>query len=390
MTQEQKLLIDTLCVAITGESRKTSAQVEWPSFLALSMAHGLLPLVCEGLRKMPEAWEQVPQDVQAGLDSAYMQAIFQETQQDYMAQQLKEKLSQAQVPHIFLKGSVLKHDYPVPALRTMSDLDILVYAEDFDKIAEVAESLGAKAVSGDGNHRNYMFPGKVAVEFHPNLLHHATAVGTGINPGWQYAKESSQMTRELSEEGIYLNTICHIAEHFIDGGVGVRFILDIWVSRHLRKTQPDRAFVEAELERFGLLDFSRKLEKLSQVWFSGEESDALTDELGDYILSSGSHGTGKQAMLNALSLSGGGNRASALWKKAFYPKSELEDRFPWCKNKPLLLPAAWLCRAYTAITINGDLIVKWSKDTGKFTKEQVAENREKLGRFGIPKAQKKR
>jgi hypothetical protein len=64
---------------------------------------------------------------------------------------------------------------------------------------------------------------------------------------------------------------------------------------------------------------------------------------------------------------------------------ELEDRFPWCKGKPYLLPAAWCVRAFRAVTQHGDLILKWSKDTGKIKKEEIDENRDKLRRFGIEK-----
>ena len=382
MTAEQQLLIEAVKSSITGAAISLKTAPDWSAFLELTSIHGLMPLVCDGLQKAPDLWQQLPADVQSHFSGAYMQAIFRDTQKEHIKEQLQAALTQAGIKHIFLKGAVLKYDYPEPALRTMSDMDLLVYAEDFDRIAEVANSLGAKAVSGDGNHRNYSFPGRVAVEFHPNLLHHASAIGTGINPGWQYAKDTEAVSKELTEEGFYLNTICHLAHHFVNGGVGVRFVLDVWVSRHLRKNQPDRAFVEAELTRFGLLDFAHNIEQLAEVWFGDLPTTPLLDELGEYILTSGSHGTEEQAMLNAMSLSGG-SRASALWKKAFYPRAELEDRFPWCKGKPLLLPAAWCCRAYLAITQHGHIIAKWSKDTGKISKAQVTENQKKLNRFGI-------
>ncbi len=389
MTPEQQLLIGTVKAAITGATFSMEAEPDWLSFYALAGRHGLLPLAYDGLQKIPILWQQLPQDVQKGLFTAYMQAIYRDAQAEHLKQHLQTALQQACVPHIFLKGAVLKYDYPEPALRTMSDLDILVYAKDFDAIAVVANALGGKAVTGDGNHRNYLFPGKVAVEFHPNLLHHATPIGTGINPGWQYAKDmQDSFSKELTEEGFYLNTICHLASHFVDGGVGVRFVLDVWVSRHLRKTQPDRAFVEAELTRFGLLDFAKKIEQLADAWFGEQPMSPLLEELEEYILTSGSHGTTDRAMLNALSLSPGGSRTFTLWKKAFYPKAELEDRFPWCKGKAWLLPAAWCARAYNAITQHGNIIINWSKGTGKISKTEVIENQEKLRRFGIHKKSK--
>lgn len=386
MTVEQALLISAVKSSVCGVSVAHGAEPDWNEFIKLAARHGLSAMAYDGLQKSNYP---LPEKVGQAMHSYYMQAIFRDAQQEHLKKQLQAALVEADIKHIFLKGSVLKADYPVPALRTMCDMDILVYAADFGKIDSIAKELGGKAAPGDGNHRNYAFPGGVAVEFHPNLLHHATPIGTGINPGWQYAKKDSPTcSGELTEEGFYLNTVCHLANHFVAGGVGVRFVLDVWVNRHLRKPEANRAFVEAELTRFGLLDFAKKIEQLADAWFGEQPMSPLLEELGEYILTSGSHGTTDRAMLNALSLSPGGNQFSALMKKAFYPRAELEDRFPWCKGKPLLLPAAWCARAYNAVTQHGSIIANWSKGTGKISKTEVLENQERLRRFGIHKTNK--
>jgi hypothetical protein len=59
-----------------------------------------------------------------------MQAIYQDMQMENIRLQLEEKLKNEKIPYVFLKGSVLKYDYPEPALRIMCDMDILVYADD--------------------------------------------------------------------------------------------------------------------------------------------------------------------------------------------------------------------------------------------------------------------
>ena len=385
MTIEQAFLISAIKASVCGVPVVNGAEPDWNEFVKLARSHGLSAMAYDGLQKSNY---MLPKRVGQVMHNYYLQAILRDAQQEHLKKQLQAALVEADIKHIFLKGSVLKSDYPVPALRTMCDMDILVYAADFGKIDGIAKELGGKDVPGDGNHRNYAFPGGVAAEFHPNLLHHATPIGTGINPGWQYAKEAAGSAMELTEEGFYLNTICHLANHFVAGGVGVRFVLDVWVNRHLRKPDADRAFVEAELPRFGLLDFAQKIEQLADAWFGEQPMSPLLEELGEYILTSGSHGTTDRAMLNALSLSPGGNQFSALMKKVFYPRAELEDRFPWCKGKPLLLPVAWCARAYNAITQHGNIIINWSKRTGKISKTEVSENQEKLRRFGIHKKSK--
>jgi len=380
MKYERDFLIGALRQSVTGAKANFPEEIDWRLLTSLAAIHDVEALVYDGLNKSPEVWKKAPEEAQKYLFGSYMRAVYLEAQFDYIQQQLEKRLSQGKIPHIFLKGAVLKHNYPVPALRTMCDLDVLVYARDFERLGKIASSMGAKAEHSDGNHRNYSFPSGVTVEFHPNLLHHDTPVGTQINPGWQYAKEN---LNELTEEGIYLNTICHLANHFVAGGVGVRFVLDVWVNRHLRKPGFDRDFVEQELEKFGLLRFAKQIEALSDYWFGDGEETALLNELGEYILTSGSHGVSDRAMLNAVSLSPGGSRSSALLKKAFYSRTEMEDRFTWLKGRHWLMPAAWCVRAFRAVTRHGHLIVEWGKGTGQFSKTEIAEQREKLERFGI-------
>lgn len=381
MQQESRLLIATLRRAITDKASDMPTDVDWEFFYRLTRAHGVSALVWEGIRKDTQVLSAMPAELQQKFSGEYYHAIFRDTQFEHTKVELQERLEEAGVPYVFLKGSRLRYDYPIPSLRTMCDMDILVNTRDYDAITKVAESMGGEAYSGDGNHHNFKFPGGVAVEFHPNLVHPGTMVGTQINPGWQYTQGVE--AKELTPEGMYLHTLAHLAEHFISGGVGVKFVLDIWVLRNLSKTQPDRAFVEEELERMDLLEFAQKIEALAEMWFCEGESTPLLEELGEYIISSGSHGKSDRAMLNAVSLSKGGNYFSALWHRVFYPRRELETRYPWCDGKPWLLPAAWCTRAWDTMTKRGHLVRKWAKGTAEVSQEDVRQQRQKMARFGI-------
>lgn len=381
MTRESELLIAALGWAVTNKNKELSLSVDWEKLLRLTKRHMLLPLLGDGLQKAG-CWESVPQEVAKTLEKAAMHAVYHDAQTEHIRAKLEKALKEEKIPYVFLKGSVLKYDYPEPALRTMCDMDVLVHTEDYPAIERISRGLQGVPGHSDGNHRNYLFPGGVEVEFHPNLIHQDTPVGTEINPGWQYTEQTADGI-QMTEEGIYLNTLCHLANHFVTGGVGVRFVLDVWVNRHLRKNPVDREKVETELTHFGLLDFARNIEALAEYWFGAGESTPLLEELGEYILTSGSHGHMERATLNSVTLSKGGSRASALWGKIFYSRAEMEDRFPWCKGKPWLLPIAWCVRAFRAVTKRGKLIFTWSKATGKVTKSQADAQKEKLARFGI-------
>jgi len=379
MTTEQKLLIDALACALNGKTYTVPENVDWRQFVGLSMRHTVAPLVYDGLHKNG-SWEMLPPPAKKILSDAYHTAIFQDAQFMHLKGELAKKLGEANVPHIFLKGASLKKDYPEPALRTMCDLDILVHTEDYPKLDKIAAEMGAKAEDGDGNHRNFRFPGNLEVEFHPNLIHHDTPVGTQINPGWQYATEDCT---ELTPEGFYLNTLCHLANHFVAGGAGVRFLADVWVNCNLRKPQPDWETVEKELKCFGLLDFAHNIEALAECWFGDGEETVLLQELGEYILSEGQYGNANTAVRNAAALSAGESGASALSKRIFPSKEDMESKFPSCKGKTILLPAAWCARCVQVVTKRGSLALKWATETGKLSKEEIAEQKAMLSRFGI-------
>ena len=378
--KEYALLISALRHAIAGTAVQLPEDVDWKTFLRLAREHKVEPLIWESLQKDP----QLPALVAQHLFGAQQKAIFQDTQMDFLRQQITEKLNAAGVTHVYLKGSRLKYSYPIPALRTMTDMDILVHTRDYEKIDLAMRSLEGVFHSGDGNHRNYYFAAGQAVEFHPNLIHPASRVAAGINPGWQYVEFPNEPgEQQLTPEGFYLHVLCHMADHFVQAGIGVRFVLDVWVCRHLVQDAPDRAFVESELQRMHLLEFARKVEALAESWFGDEPMTAELEELGEYILTSGSHGKLDRALLNAVCLSPGGTGFSALLKKAFYPRKELEDRYPWSKGRPWLLPAAWCARAFRAVTVHGNEIRTWTKGTMGHSQEDIVQQKEKLERFGV-------
>ena len=200
MKDESAVLIGALRQAVAGTQANFPAQFDWGGVLTLARAHHVEALVCDGLKKSPDLWAQVPEEVRDRLNRACMQAMYFDVQLDYIHRELQRRMCEANIRHIFLKGAVLKYSYPVPALRTMSDLDILVYADDFAALEAIAGEMGGQPAHSDGNHRNYFFPCGVTVEFHPNLLHHATPVGSQINPGWQYAREGEDCAAQLTEE----------------------------------------------------------------------------------------------------------------------------------------------------------------------------------------------
>ena len=377
---EHAQLISVLRARMNGQPLPRPDPECLPGVAELARQHKLVPFVYQWLAEYPREGSGVLEE----LAPLAHQAVFKDAQFDYVRGQITRVLAAGKIDHVFMRGICLKANYPDPTLRTMSDMDILVKPRDFRSIRKAMTSLGAVFHSGDGNHRTFRFPEGVTVEFHPNLLHCSSPVGTLVNPGWQYVpRDQAPGEQVMTEEGFYINVMAHLANHFVAGGVGIRFVLDVWVCSRLRSTRYDRQWAEQEMERVGLLEFARKIEALAQWWFSDGPAAPELEALADYIISSGSHGDERRAMLNAICLSPGRSRGSALWHKIFYPRQDLENRFDWVVGRPWLLPAAWVVRAWKALTGRWHKVSDWRKGTQSFTEEEMEQQRKLLREFGI-------
>ena len=374
MKEAFSAMISILRAHLSGQSPVLEHPVPWDAILELAKAHNLTAMVGYALRDRSD----VPEKVAASLRHGFHAGIFMDAQLTHLRGVLSRALGDASIDHVFLRGICLREAYPVPALRSMGDIDVLVHMEDYAAIHKVLTSLGAVLTEQDDNHRSYSFPTGASVEFHPNLLRH-TSLGSAINPGWQFVQPGAHV---LDPEGDYLNLVCHLVHHFCVGGTGIRSVIDVWLARR-RSVQPDREKVIKVLEGCGLRAFVENIEALAEAWFGAGEMTPLLESLGHYILTSGVYGTRERMLLSAAAFSG--SKWTSLGAKLFPPKAVLEDSFPWAKGKPVLLPAAWACRlAAKAKERRKGNLKRWGRENLSLDPEAVEAQANLLRSFGLP------
>ena len=377
MTAEYDLLLHILRCQLNGEPCVLPKDADLFALAEVARKHRLEPFLFAAAQDTP-----MEESLFHRLSGVYHRSHFRDAQFDHAKSLITAALSEHGIEHIFMRGIAIKHAYPDPALRTMSDVDVLVHSRDLPKLRKALKQVDCQLQPGDGNHRNYLFPPGIKVEFHPMLLHSSSPVATDINPGWQYVPEGQDgFCKHMSPEGFYLNVMCHFANHFFSGGAGIRFVMDLWICDHCMPPLSDPAFVEQELKRVGIWGFAQNVRKLSEIWFSGAPMDASLAEMAEYICSSGIHGRDDRAMLNAICFSPKKNHHSALLKKVFYPRGDLENRYDWVQGRPWLLWLAWLVRVWNVLTRRLSMVFHWRKGTKRFTREQIAQQQALLLRF---------
>ena len=76
-------------------------------------------------------------------------AVFRYKGMEFAISEIKDALCEAKIPHIPLKGSVLRYEYPEPWMRTSCDIDILVKRTDIDRACEILAVIIYNRCPGD-------------------------------------------------------------------------------------------------------------------------------------------------------------------------------------------------------------------------------------------------
>jgi hypothetical protein len=310
---------------------------------ALAAKHDLAHLVCHALEKLSLPACPAMQKFQR----AKSQAIFRFVKLDHAYAQILGCLEDAQIPFIPLKGSVLRGQYPEAWMRTSCDIDILVHEKDLDRAQEALISALAFQSNEKGDHDIAMTsPAGVSLELHYDTVQQRYANDLRrdvLATFWERAVPVNEKAFEhrIPDDLFYFYHIAHMAKHFEGGGCGVRPFIDLWLLNRLDEGT-DRKKCEDLLESSELLTFARAAEKLSRVWLGGEERDALSSQMEDYLLQGGVYGSTDNRVAAGHQKKGG--KLRYLWSRIFLPYPYLKTQYPILERYGWLAPVMHLRR----------------------------------------------
>ena len=292
------------------------------------------------------------------------------------------ELKRKNIRYIPFKGILLKDLYPSPSMREMSDVDVLA---DKNNLSPIKDFLIRRRYSFEhkGHHDVYTKDPGLCFEIHEALIDKQRNTGFDkyFEDPWKMTIGVESESARLSPENEFIYLLAHLYGHFHQGGTGVRSILDIYLFK--QKHQLDFSYIRSVLEKNGILEFSENILKLSDVWFSDTSPTALSDELGEYVITSGSYGTIERMTLD-LSNSDSSktkNIYKTVKRKLFLNKNEIQKRYPWAKNI-LLFPIAYLARAFDIMTKHNKEAKHWLNEFKSMDEKKLKEHKERMRRFG--------
>ena len=379
MTTTDKYFIRILADHL--HSRPTEPQhIDWQELYSLSRKHeltGIVYMQCKAF--IPE------KDPFIGRWCAEASAYVRRKE---LYSAVSKALKDEEIEFFPVKGLTISSLYPVPALRTMGDCDLVVHKKDKEKAHKILLDMGFKDRLKENQEWIY-FKQDLGFELHDRLLY--DEVGNSIEAKrmvkncWDYVVDG-----KLDWSFHYVFLLLHLHKHLIHSGAGFRQFMDIYLAAQLPLNW---IWIKEQLSALDLVDFYEVVLGLCQYWFEeGEETEeriAMTEQ----ILHNGVFGFHDPANRTHHSadvmIHGPGllilTRARVLIGFAF-PRYEWMRYSPYyagLDNRPYLLPAFWIYRWYRAVKYrmadNGKRIMK----DALVSKEKIEKRKQERAKWGL-------
>jgi len=359
ITLTEKMFIDFLRVGICGEelnneTKENITEENLDNLYNLAQKHDLAHVVADVLFKqklMPDY------EIASAYRNCLMMSLVRYQQLTYELTRICDLLEENKIPHMLLKGSVIREYYPEPWLRTSCDIDLLVNREDLQRVGDLFVSkLNFSEPTKNSHDWSFFTENNVHIELHYDLIEQNNLTKKQARHKWnsKYLEDvwpgavlADNKTSEykMTDEMFYYYHIAHMAKHFENGGCGARTILDLWILNN--KVEYDYSKIEKMLNESRLTKFENAVRKLSQAWFSGCDENEVTKTLGTFILTGGIYGNIENRIAIQQNKSGG--RLNYAVSRIFIPYEILKFRYPVLQKHKCLLPICHICRWFHLI-----------------------------------------
>ena len=330
------LIQDEICLNDRDDRAKEVISSEvLPSLFKLSNAHDMAHIVSNALAKRGFLGTD---EISEKFRKCQMIAVLRYERINYEYKIIVDALENGGIAFIPLKGSVLREYYPEPWMRTSCDIDIFIQEAELERAIECLCAAGCKCGARGDHDVALRSSGGVSIELHFDLVEDGRANRSHrvLESVWDHAfvKAGYKYWYELDSEMFWFYHIAHMAKHFEIGGCGIRPFLDMWILENRTEYEKDK--IDTLLEQGGLLKFASCCEKLSRVWFDGEEPDSVSLALEEYVLRGGVYGSVENRVAATQNREGG--RFKYILSRIFLPLDTMKAIYPLLKKHKWLLP----------------------------------------------------
>ena len=368
---EKTFFLTCLKNFLNGEKTELPAEeIDWDEMFCIAEVQNLEALLyyqCNAI--MPENCKK--KHLRNYLSHAVMDIRRQEAFKEVIINAQKNAL-----PIICMKGTVCRGVYPIPGLRSMGDMDLILREEDRMVLDQILQNeLGYQRFID--NHAVWTYwKNNVYLEIHSHMFYEelTNTVDYRMYFDQVWVHKRNEVVYGIQSANLYvpdaafhlLYLITHTAKHITNNGSGFRPYLDMVLFARKYKDQLDWTYIHQELEKLQLIEFARVCFELCRRWFAvemplekAEISDAFLVSATEKTFADGIFGlenqaneaanTAKQIKRSRLPYA---VTALQITIRKLFPAYEDMQLVPWYSfvdGRPWLMPYAWVYRWFYCI-----------------------------------------
>ena len=384
MKRNCKTLFSIISAALTGKVVNLDDTIDYEELFEISKKHQMIPLVYCGIRNLKGDSEQI-----AKFQDYALRLFYYDFKQLECLSRVEEMFLNNCIDYMLLKGASIKKLYPSSELRIMGDVDILIKEDQYGQIRNLLLQMGLFEEKETDHELIWRNQEGVVIELHKRLMptYNDDYYSYYANP-WEKAHIQAGCRYAMSAEDEYIFLFVHLAKHYRDGGIGLRQMIDIWFFA-LKHPSLDMEYINHEFDRLGLKRFHENILKTLAVWFHGKNSTDVTDLITQRIIESGAYGIEERwdianaARERAKTTSVAAAKRKSILSLIFMPYSDMQQKYPFLKKTPFLLPLMWMVRWADAIINKQDNIFRQAKRLNKMSNEYVDSYNKELEMVGL-------
>lgn len=366
----------------------------------LSEIHHVVPMIYNAVYSQ-DFFQKQDDGFKAMFKSMAFKLIFSQIQRTSRFLELYKKLREENIKFLVFKGIIFRNMYNNPDDRMSADEDIVVCAEDYDRVKEILTGEGLEFIDKGEECAYFCSNTGLCIEASKSLFSEDSKAYGHLNDLFDDIFEKSI---EIDVDGVAISTLSHQQhliyivfhnmKHFLTGGFGIRQVADFFKYIETygefidwKEFWSDLKELNYDTFALNLIDISLKYLGFddSKVVYPGEHyrfedlkksdkyyinSDALISDILDAGVFGASTMDRKHTALmtlDAVEDNSSGNRLKAVFPSVDY----LKGRYTYLQKYPVLLPVAWIQRIFSYMKKNEDNSISYI-NTMELGKQRIA------------------
>ncbi|MGN0571774.1 MAG: nucleotidyltransferase family protein [Candidatus Fimenecus sp.] len=300
--------------------------------------------------------DAVPETIFARLQKTYQLECARETAQQAFLADLRADFTAAGIAFMLLKGTHLKSLYPQPEMRFMVDMDILVHENAIENAKKILLEKGLEISFDNGKDIVFLKKPFLTVELHRSLFQEDYFMYPYFSGAWERTEKADGTEYKMPENDLYVYTLAHLAEHYLDAGSCFRPMMDLFLMEKAYENTLDFAYIDKQFSKIGIAKFAANIRRLTKAMFSGAVHDDTLFLMENYIVLGPPVENAAEASKIAATQK---SKARRILETLFPNYRHMALKYPILKKRPVLLPIFWCLRIFQyAFTKNSRLTAK--------------------------------